>query len=218
MAEIETYKLLLKNQELILSADKAIFWKQQESLIISDIHLGKSGHFRKAGIAIPETLNNNNLTRISRLLNQFNPKKILFLGDLFHSQKNSEWNTFDIWRKSNANIEMHLVIGNHDFYDIDEYNKLGLICSNALHISPFNLIHDLNDLKNQSNFVLSGHVHPAVQLKGKGKQSIKIPCFYFGENYAILPAFGSFTGTHLIKPRTNEQVFGIVENQIIRIS
>ena len=216
--ESKTYRLQFRNQELILSSDKAIFWKEQESLIISDLHLGKSGHFRKAGIPIPETLNSDNLIRLSSLINHFIPKKIIFLGDLFHSHKNLEWNAFIEWRKRYSNVEMHLIIGNHDFHDIEDYNEIGLLCSKSIHISPFYLVHDIDDVKDYSDYILSGHVHPAVRLKGKGRQNFKIPCFYFGENYAILPAFGGFTGTHIIKPLIAEQIFGIVDEQIIPIS
>ena len=46
----------LLEQDLLLLPEKAIYWKQQKALIAADVHLGKVGHFRKAGIAVPQQL------------------------------------------------------------------------------------------------------------------------------------------------------------------
>jgi metallophosphoesterase superfamily enzyme len=43
-----------------------------------------------------------------------------------------------------------------------------------------------------------------------GKQSLQFPCFYFGREYAILPAFGQFTGTVSIDPGVESNVFAIL--------
>jgi len=43
----------LLNQDLLLLPQKAIYWQQQKALIVADVHFGKVGHFRKAGIAVP---------------------------------------------------------------------------------------------------------------------------------------------------------------------
>jgi metallophosphoesterase superfamily enzyme len=80
--------------------------------------------------------------------------------------------------------------------------------------SKFLLTHnppDENIELNGCEYIICGHVHPAVRLKGKGKQSMTLPCFYFGEKYALLPAFGRFTGRGIIPVTGNEDVFVIVE-------
>ena len=46
----------LCDQKLWLSAERCIFWEEQSALIVSDLHLGKTGHFRKAGIAVPQSV------------------------------------------------------------------------------------------------------------------------------------------------------------------
>lgn len=219
MIRINDYELIFREQKLILTPEKALFWVEKNALILSDVHLGKSGYFRKSGIAVPESVNDNNLVRLTTLINHFKPNQVLFLGDLFHSDKNSEWNSFHNWRIRHSEIQMHLVIGNHDFHPVDEYESIGLHCSSKIEAYPFLMLHDSKD-SNQENtlYTISGHIHPAVQLKGKGRQSIRVPCFYFGEAYALLPAFGSFTGNHTIKPKIGELIFGIVNNEITRIS
>lgn len=212
-------QITFKGQKLILSALKAIYWVDREALILSDLHLGKAGHFRKSGVAIPGTVNDGNLSRLDSLFTRFSPKQILFLGDLFHSTKNSEWETFKNWRTNYPKIEMHLVIGNHDFHPPDVYESIGLICSAEIKAVPFLLIHDETTIENSTElYPISGHVHPSVRMIGKGRQAKRVPCFYFGELGALLPAFGNLTGTHTIKPRVKDILFGIIEDQIIRIS
>ncbi len=213
------HSFTFKDQKLILTPEKALFWNDKNALILSDVHLGKSGHFRKSGIAIPSSVNDVNLEQLDILIRHFKPELILFLGDLFHSDINIEWEAFRKWRRKYLDIKMHLVIGNHDFHEPDEYKSLGLICSKSIEAPPFILLHDSKDLTSDNNlYSISGHVHPSIRLKGKGRQSIRIPCFFFGNSYALLPAFGSLTGTHSIKPEKSELVFGIVNDQIIKIS
>tara|TARA_R110000868_G_scaffold37111_15_gene131703 strand:+ start:30783 stop:31442 length:660 start_codon:yes stop_codon:yes gene_type:complete len=218
MKRIGDYLLSFKNQELILTPEKALFWINKKSLVLSDIHLGKSGHFRKSGIPIPTSVNDNNLERLDSLIKFFDPVRILFLGDLFHSDKNSEWEIFKTWRNKYSDIEMNLAIGNHDFHSPDEYEAIGLICSKNIESNPFLLLHDCQEINTENNFYsISGHIHPSIRLTGKGKQTVRIPCFFFGANNAVLPAFGNFTGTHSLTPKTNDLVFGITNDQIIQI-
>lgn len=212
-------QIRFKKQEFILTPEKAIFWVNKNILVLSDMHLGKSGHFRKAGIAIPTAVNDNNLYRLDVLIKYYKPDRILYLGDLFHSDKNSEWTSFNTWRSKYPEIVMNLSIGNHDFHSVDEYESIGLICSHSIDIDPFLLLHDSTNIKTEDKiYTISGHVHPSIKLFGKGRQSVRVPCFYFGEDHALLPAFGSFTGTHTIKPKVSDLVFGIINDQIIKIS
>ncbi len=219
MSTVKELTFTFLDQELILSVEKAIYWANKEALIVSDLHLGKAGHFRKSGIAIPKKVDDQNLTRLNLLIDLYSPRQILFLGDLFHSQKNSEWNSFIQWKNQHQSIKMHLAIGNHDFHPPEEYQDMGLTTSYEISVAPFLLMHEAFTNRNsQGLYPISGHVHPSVRFIGKGRQAKRIPCFYFGSNGALLPAFGNFTGTHTIKPKVDEFVFGIIEDQIMQIS
>ena len=39
-----------------LSPERIIFWENENTIIASDLHFGKTGHFRKAGIAMPQSV------------------------------------------------------------------------------------------------------------------------------------------------------------------
>ena len=217
--KIIDYALLkIENQILHLLPEKVIFWKNESTLIISDVHLGKAGHFRKNGIALPQSFYDKNLIRINALIQKWKPKQILFLGDLFHSEKNKEWEAFKKWRMEHHSINIILIMGNHELYPMEDYKMLGITCFRKYSYASFLFIHDLNELiRTTSLFIISGHIHPAVQMVGKGRQSIRMPCFYFEERKAILPAFGTLTGIHTIKHSKKATIYGVLENQIIHI-
>jgi uncharacterized protein len=64
---------------------------------------------------------------------------------------------------------------------------------------------------------LLGIFHPGVVISGLGKQSLRFPCFYFGYDHCILPAFSRFTGAVSVNPKEAEAVYAIVDHSIIRV-
>ena len=45
-------------------------------------------------------------------------------------------------------------------------------------MGPFALQHEPD--AHASHLVLAGHVHPVYRLRGKGRQSLRLPCFLLG--------------------------------------
>ncbi len=202
-----------KGQHLLLDPLKVLFWKEESLLLLSDIHLGKAGHFRKNGIAVPYNIHQQDLSRIDYLIGKYKPKKVIFLGDLFHSDLNAEWGPFADWL-DNKSIKMLLIKGNHDILSEEIYLATKIEVCDELALGPFLLTHErvTSELYN-----ISGHVHPAVRLLGRAKQGISVPCFYFSKVYGLLPAFGSFTGTFKIKPVKGDQVFATSGDEVIAL-
>jgi metallophosphoesterase superfamily enzyme len=66
-------------------------------------------------------------------------------------------------------------------------------------------------------YCISGHIHPAVSLQGKARQRLRLACFYITPNYLLLPAFGQFTGSATVKPKSGDRIFAIAQNDIIEI-
>jgi len=205
----------IQNQNFILHSSGALFWEEQKSIIISDVHLGKVMHFRKHGIAIPESAVSQNFRKITDVLDYFSPEKIIFLGDLFHSAKNSEWDLFEDWI-SNHNQETYLIAGNHDIIDQKHYDEIGVIVVDVLEIDDFFFTHHPTEKADFFNF--SGHIHPGITLRGLGMQSLKLRCFFHKPNQMILPAFGEFTGKFILKPEEDHIVYAIAGNEVILIN
>jgi metallophosphoesterase superfamily enzyme len=62
---------------------------------------------------------------------------------------------------------------------------------------------------------VAGHLHPGARLAGPGGQRETLPCFYFGHRYGILPAFGDFTGTALVRPKRGHRLYVLAGDEII---
>lgn len=211
----------LHNETLELLPQKVIYWPREQALLIADAHFGKVGHFRKAGVPVPNQLVHNDIDILTNLLKEFQPQKIIFLGDLFHSNVNYEWEMFGQWRDSFKNVEFHLVKGNHDRMETEFFKRFSIeLHDPLLTIEPFIFSHipfKSNVDIPPENYLLAGHIHPGVKLTGKGRNVLKLPCFYFGERQGIVPAFGGFTGLGMIQPERNSQVFVIAENEVLKL-
>lgn len=207
-------KIEIKNNSFDLHASGAVFWEQKQILLISDVHLGKIAHFRKHGLAIPANAIVENFNRLDEVVDLFSPEKIIFLGDLFHSKINAEWNLFAYWAHK-TNTQIILVEGNHDIIDKQNYIDLNIKIHSQLLLDGFLLTHHPDATEGVFNFC--GHIHPGIKLKDLGRQSMKLACFFRKENQLILPAFGEFTGNYFMKPNENEQVYAIANNEVIRV-
>jgi uncharacterized protein len=220
MTDIVALEYHLNSQTLLLLPQKAIFWQETKTLIVADLHLGKVGHFRKSGIAIPKGLEQEDLAMMSDLIRSYQPLRIIFLGDLFHSELNNDWDWFVLWRELFKNVKMVLVKGNHDILNATLYEQLDFLVTETYEEGPFLFTHEpvrSSRLPDIDKYILSGHIHPGITLMGKGRQSVSLPCFHFGDKQGILPAFGRFTGKFCIKPLTDDKVFGVMKHKVISL-
>ena len=215
-------QFIIKEQSLCLSADRSIYWEQQNALIVSDLHFGKTGHFRKAGIAVPQSIYKEDIQRLFSLVQYFKPATLIVVGDMFHSHANRELELFSKWRNDLAALKIQLIRGNHDILKRRWYEENDIeIFDKTLKINGFCFQHDPADCREEENeapyYVFSGHIHPGITINGLGKQSLKFPCFYFTDTQCILPAFSRFTGTVSVDRKEDEVAFAIVNNSIVKI-
>lgn len=212
-----SYKLF--QQQLWLSAYRCVFWEEAKTLIVSDLHFGKTGHFRKSGIAVPQAVYKEDLQRLVHLLQYFQPKQLIVVGDLFHSHENKELELFRKWRHDFPFLHIHLVKGNHDILHDNWYKQCDIhVAEEELTLDCFRFRHDADGLTlNKRAYFFSGHIHPGVRIKGPAKQSLSFPCFYFASNFCVLPAFSRFTGLAMVRPAGKENVFAIVNNHIVQL-
>lgn len=222
--------ITIKEEEVQLIPEKAVFWPRKSMLLLADLHLGKIGHFRREGVGVPAAAGSKNLERMEKLIHNYAPEHLVVLGDLFHSAPNYEWHEFIQWKKTHLDapqIRFTLVKGNHDWGTPFFHGTEEIEITKQLIIPPFLFVHDVDTVElaseknppsNDTLYPIGGHVHPAVQMKGKGRQYEKPPCFYFGVHHALIPAFGTFTGTHIIKPGRDDLVYVSADNEILKVS
>ncbi len=204
--------------ELHLLKEKAIWSPELKSLFLSDLHFGKAAHFRKSGIPIPEPIHDEDLLKIEQLISNYQPEHFYFLGDLFHSDWNDQWESLNSFLRNFKETVFHLVKGNHDILDLGSYSSSNFeIHPHPIQLGKLFLSHEPQKEIPAGLINLCGHIHPGVRLVGKGRQSLRLPCFYLHDNQLILPAFGNFTGLARIKALPGDRIFGVTKEKVIPI-
>ncbi len=210
-----SYKV--KAQQLWLSGERALYWEEEKALVVSDLHFGKTGHFRKSGIAVPQSVYKEDLQRLVSLLHYFRPQQLIVVGDFFHSHANIELDWFRRWREDFSEVKITLVKGNHDILHERWYADTGIdVVEPELITGPFLFTHEPS-VARPDVYIFSGHIHPGVVLRGAGRQSLRFPCFYFGPDCCILPAFSKFTGTVAVAKEPGSVTYAIADKTLIAV-
>lgn len=211
---------MVAGETLYLLAERAVWWPAGRTLFVADFHLGKAASFRCAGIPIPEATTGESLTRLGAALDRTGAERLVVLGDFLHSRAGRAPSTlahFLAWRESRTALAITLVRGNHDGNAGDPPADWGIDCVDpGVGLGPFGLVHEPKPVR--GGYALAGHIHPAVRLTEAGRQSLTLPCFWFGERVGVLPSFGAFTGSAVVRPRRGDQVFVIAEGEVIEVA
>jgi DNA ligase-associated metallophosphoesterase len=211
-------QIRIKDQTLELLSHKAFYWKEEKTIVLSDLHLGKVSYFRKEGIPVPSAGIDKNFSRLDQLLNTYNVERMIFTGDLFHGKENEEWNLFRTWRRNHSSVQMDIAMGNHDELSPSHYKDIYISVSECdLVIPPFTFCHHPKKEPVPGSYFISGHVHPVFSIHGMASQSVRLPCFYFGKYQAILPSFGYFTGGYEIRRQNGDRIYVVVENSVLEV-
>ena len=200
-----------------LLPERSVWWPERSMLVVSDLHLAKAEHFRPKGLAVPPTVDMQTLSVLTDLMRRLKPDTLMLLGDLFHSAPNRAWNDFKFWLKdelARGLKEALLVRGNHDRAHDNTYQAMGMDVVDCWEADGIALTHEPDDqIPKGISIHLCGHTHPAVRLRGAGRQSERVPCYVESSTGCeagwrlTLPAFGAFTGTRVVEPHRGSEVY-----------
>ena len=184
---IATKNITIQNKIFTLTNQRALFWEKERALIFSDLHIGKTAHFRKNGIALANHIMKNDLERLSILIENFQPEKFIIVGDLLHAGNNSDVDEFCIWQNQYPDIKFILVEGNHDRISKTLEKKLCLDSRSAsLEIDDIAFVHDFD--RTNSKFQITGHIHPGFVINSPVKR-FNFLSFAQTPNKFLLPLF-----------------------------
>jgi DNA ligase-associated metallophosphoesterase len=207
-----------KEQKILMLPEKLIFLPQTQSLLIADPHFGKAAHFRKSGVPIPENVHTGDYLQLQRILDELKPKEVFFLGDLFHSDWNTAWNDLEVFLEFFPKTIFHLIKGNHDILSALIYrSELWNVHESSYQLGKLLLTHEPQELIPENTLNICGHIHPGVSLRGKGRQSLSLPCFFLSGNILIMPAFGRFTGLAKMKGKEGDVAYVTVDKKVIPV-
>ena len=196
---------------LHLLPERGVWWPAQRTLMVADIHLGKAASYRALGQPVPGGTTQDNLDRLTRLLDHHQAQTLVVLGDFLHAASARTPHvlaSLEGWRQQHAPVEMVLVRGNHDDHAGDPPPHLGIrVVDEPWRIGPFACCH--HPQRDPDRYVLAGHDHPVCRIRGPGRDSLRLPCFSSHPQGATLPAFGAFTGGHEVRVQPGMTVHAI---------
>jgi DNA ligase-associated metallophosphoesterase len=202
-----------------LLPERALWYEAERTLFVADLHWGKAAAFRAAHVPVPMGTTSSDLARLSRALHATDARHLVVLGDLLHARAGRHDETFRTiaaWRERHASLRITLARGNHDQHAGDPPRELDIRCTDdAIVIGPFVGVHEPSE--HPGGYVLCGHMHPSVTMRGRGKQSLRLPAFVFGPHRGILPAFSSFTGGGMYEMQTGDRQYAIAGDEIVAL-
>jgi DNA ligase-associated metallophosphoesterase len=208
-----------QGQRFGLLPQRAVYWREMSALLVADVHLGKAGAFRAAGVAVPEGVTGATLGRLSEAMRASGASRLIILGDLLHHRSGVDAGLLDAlraWREQHAALPIDLVLGNHDVCAGSLPPEIGItVHQDALELEGITLTHEPGE--DAERPTIAGHVHPVVRLRGRGRQSVRGPAFVFGKHSALLPAFGAFTGGHVVTPNAEDAVFVVGPGEVAAV-
>ncbi|MDO5510300.1 MAG: ligase-associated DNA damage response endonuclease PdeM [Weeksellaceae bacterium] len=205
--------LTIHGVQMDLLPGRAVFLPATQVCIIADLHLGKTEHFRKHGIPIPGEVAKKDLQNLSLLLQKTSAKELIIAGDFFHDSANSELNLFHSFREKHS-LPIHLVKGNHDRLSSDLYTNFDLNLVDELQISSHIIVRH-EPTETSTAFVICGHIHPGIALRGPSRQGFKLPAFLLNSQELVLPAFSRFTGLDTAYATASHKAFILAENRVV---
>jgi DNA ligase-associated metallophosphoesterase len=164
----------------------ALHWPDQDLLVVSDLHLGKSERLaRRGGSLLPPYETQETLAKLDADLESTGAARVVCLGDSFDDLQSAD--SLDdftrLWlARLMAGRDWIWIEGNHDAGPVD----VGGTHLAELAVGPLVLRHIARP---GARAEVSGHYHPKARLAGRSR-----PCFLADDARLILPAFGHYTG------------------------
>ena len=210
---------------ILFDSSGSIYITELSILLMSDLHIGKSYSCAKNGNFLPPFEIDETIEKIKSIVDFYNPKKIISLGDSFHEASTLEIidkiyikNLNKIFKKR----EVIFIDGNHDA-ELKSKEKIDAIFKDSLKLDNFNFTHIKNSKIINNLFEFSGHFHPKVSIIFN-RVTYSLKCFVLGKNFCILPSFGTYTGGLNINSNTlkkiipqEKTVIAIGKNHLIEI-
>jgi DNA ligase-associated metallophosphoesterase len=181
------------NEQLILDAAGSLFWPAQGILLFADLHLEKGSFLANYHHPLPNYDTADTLLRLDKLIQQYQPKKVICLGDNFHDLQ-----ALDRMSAANYQYLCNLIhttdwlwlIGNHDLKITSHPLLLAFNFIDTIQLNKIMLTHCFSE---QHPWQIVGHYHPKKTVRILS-QMVTGKCFVVTARVIVMPAFGSYTG------------------------
>ena len=180
----------------------ALFWEDQNLLVVSDLHLEKGSSFATRGVLLPPYDTVATLSRLAAVIARHDPRMVIALGDSFHDRTahgRLSAPDRDAIAAMQARRDWIWIAGNHDPALPPD---LGGVVAHEVAIGPIAFRHEPTGASGE----IAGHLHPKARVSTRGR-SMERRCFACDGERAVMPSFGAYTGGLSIRDRAFAKIF-----------
>src|SRR3569833_567633 len=183
--------LLFAGETFLATSEGALFWPEQQALLVADLHLEKASWFARFGQFLPPYDSHATLVALDGEIRKTGATRLYCLGDSFHDRFGCDRLPADaraLLTQLTTRLDWTWIVGNHDPGFADHCG--GRIEDEAV-VAGIVLRHEAD--RDETRPEISGHYHPKLRLHLKGRQ-VSRRCFVASDTKLIMPAFGALTG------------------------
>lgn len=188
---MKQYEFALGIAELVPDHSGALWWPDEATLIVADLHLEKgSSYAQRSAQFLPPYDTAATLDALDRALAARRPTRVIALGDSVHDPRAVE--RIDAGQAARVSavtrtVEWIWVAGNHDPAPPDAWGGRTV---QEITIGPLTFRHEAQPGALRE---ISGHYHPKARVPARGSY-VHGRCFAHDNKRAVLPAFGAYAG------------------------
>lgn len=192
------HDIQINGETVGLHESGVLWWPDQSTVIVSDLHLEKGSSFAASGQMLPPYDTVATLEKLSSVMDAFNPARVISLGDSFHDAQGAA-RLPTAYRAMLAALQINRewiwITGNHDPLPPA---GLGGATQDEVTIGGLTFRHEPQPGHHPGE--VCGHLHPAAKVRRYGRV-IRRACFVTDGTRLVLPAFGALTGgLNVMKP------------------
>jgi DNA ligase-associated metallophosphoesterase len=169
--------------EIILDGRLALFHQTERWLAVADLHFGYELSQRAAGALVPLWGMATIAQRLTELVDEYAPRRLIVLGDLVHD-KTAAREAAQLLREFGGRCEVAVVAGNHDRQLRGHVEMVDSVQTEQFH---FHHGHCAADVPGRIQII--GHHHPAAVITDGAGLRLKCPAFVQQSSCWIMPAF-----------------------------
>jgi DNA ligase-associated metallophosphoesterase len=189
---------------LVTDHSGALWWPQERTLIVADLHLEKGSSFAARGQMLPPYDSAVTLAALAAVVERLRPRCVIALGDSFHDRRAAERlppcaraAIIDLGRT----VDLIWIAGNHD--PEPPQGLPGQACA-ELAIGPVVFRHE--PLAGPAPGEIAGHLHPVAKVVGQAGATRRRAFVSDGERL-LMPAFGAYAGGLNLRDPVVERLF-----------
>jgi uncharacterized protein len=164
---------------------------QSGTLMVADLHFEKGSGLARRGRLLPPYDTRATLQALAALIERWQPRRVVALGDSFHDRGAGERilaDDLDFLAAMMRGREWIWVRGNHD---PEPPACVGGDSADELRIGPLALRHQP---EGEGAGEICGHFHPKASVRLRAGRVVSGRCFVGDSRRLVLPSFGAYTG------------------------